>query len=289
MTDHDEITRLWSDDELDDALRSLHSDLADSTVVLAAARAKVLAAASGDQLPGAVTAAWMTFTGEELAASEAPAQEAGSRHARRRWIRVALAASIAAVLVAIGLLVPSFITKQNRQVNSAAAISALNQAAVASLGATDEPVGPVSTGTSRPTPGTRFSAATTSIKDETLSEVWVPATPGRPHPGLDARPPPDRQPGLDQRQRRSRPARTAPSQTRRPLASPCAAQHRAGTFTSPDPAHVPGRGRTPPRLSSPASLGTRPSCTQGSRPTHPTTGGATLSFWCTQPTHCDQV
>ncbi len=180
MTDHDEITRLWSDDELDDALRSLHSDLADSTVVLAAARAKVLAAASGDQLPGAVTAAWMTFTGEELAASEAPAQEAGSRHARRRWIRVALAASIAAVLVAIGLLVPSFITKQNRQVNSAAAISALNQAAVASLGATDEPVRAGQYRYIQTHAWNTVFSGYNIFQDETLSQVWVPANPDDP-------------------------------------------------------------------------------------------------------------
>ena len=190
MTDHDEITRLWSDDELDDALRSLHSEQADSTVVLAAARAKVLAAANGDQLPGTVIAASGASTDEESAAFEASAHEATGHHPRRRWFRIALAASIAAVLIVIGLLVPSFITKQNRPVNSAAAISALNQAAVAALGATDEPVRAGQYRYIQTHAWNTVFSGYDIYQDETLSEVWVPATPDAPAQDwmLDRRP-----------------------------------------------------------------------------------------------------
>ena len=48
MTDHDGTTRLWSDGELDEALDVLHSERRDPTIVLAIARAKVMAAANGD-------------------------------------------------------------------------------------------------------------------------------------------------------------------------------------------------------------------------------------------------
>ena len=66
MTDHDEITRLWSEDELDKALRSLHAEHGDSSGALAAARVKVLAAASGDPVNGAIVAASTTPADECL-------------------------------------------------------------------------------------------------------------------------------------------------------------------------------------------------------------------------------
>ena len=205
MTDHDGTTRLWSDDELDEALRGLHStpldasEQRDPTIVLAIARAKVMAAANGDPGRGAVAAASTTSSHQPPAALTARART------RRRWIRVALAAGIAAVLVAIGLLVPSFITKQNKPVNSADAISALNAAAVAALGATDEPV---AAGQFRYIETHSWNTVFSGYdiyQDENLSEVWVPAIPDYPRPGLDAGPAPDREPGVDRRQRGASP------------------------------------------------------------------------------------
>jgi hypothetical protein len=183
MTDHDEITRLWSDDELDEALRGLHAEQRDTTIVLAIARTKVMAAAHGNPVPHS----------EASTSSSHQAPPAGltaPARTRRRWIRVALAAGAAAVLVTIGLLVPSFVTKQNKPVNSAGAISALNEAAVAALGATDEPVAPGQFRYIETHSWNTVFSGYDVYQDENLSEVWVPAIPDDPAQDwmLDRRP-----------------------------------------------------------------------------------------------------
>jgi len=125
MSDDDEITRLWSDEELDEALRDLHAEPRDPGSALATARAKVLAAASGDPISGAIDAASAASADKASPAADAAAEPG---HRRRRWIRVALAVGIAAVLVTIGLLIPSFFTidrtgtHHSKPVNSAEAI-----------------------------------------------------------------------------------------------------------------------------------------------------------------------
>ena len=190
MTDHDGTTRLWSDDELDEALRGLHStpldasEQRDPTIVLAIARAKVMAAADGELVPGAAAAA------STPSSHQPPTVFTPRARTRRRWFGVALAAGIAAVLVAIGLLVPSFVTKQNKPVNSADAINALNAAAVAALGATDEPV---AAGQFRYIETHSWNTVFSGYdiyQDENLSEVWVPAIPDDPAQDwmLDRRP-----------------------------------------------------------------------------------------------------
>ncbi|HEY7811951.1 MAG TPA: hypothetical protein VIC62_01865 [Nakamurella sp.] len=77
----------------------------------------------------------------------------------------------------VGLLVPSFATSRNRPVNSAEAIGVLNQAAVAAMGAVDEPVGP---GQYRYIEThawwTTFSGYQV-FQDENLIRIWVPADP----------------------------------------------------------------------------------------------------------------
>ena len=184
MTDQHEITRMWSEDELDAALRGLHTDQPDPTTALAIARVKVMAAVSGEPMTGslAATATPGSDTHGEAATSVAPK--------RRRWIPIAVGAGIAAVVVAVGLLVPSYVTEHNKPANSAAAISALNQAAVAALGATDEPV---AAGQYRyigtHSWSTVFSGYDT-FQDEDLTEVWVPAIPDNPTQDwmLDRRP-----------------------------------------------------------------------------------------------------
>ena len=57
MSDRNEITRMWSDEELDEALRDLHAEPRDAGSALAAAREKVLAAANGETKPARVPAA----------------------------------------------------------------------------------------------------------------------------------------------------------------------------------------------------------------------------------------
>ena len=189
MTDHDDITRLWSDDELDAALRGLHAAPPDAGIALAAARAKVLAAAAGDPLPETGTNG-SGATADEVIPVAVSAAAPGVTSHRRRWFRVALAVGVAAVLVAVGLLLPSFVMKQNKPVNSAAAISTLNEAAAAALGAVDEPV---AAGQYRYIEthawNTVFSGYNV-FQDETISEVWVPAIPDDPAQDwmLDRRP-----------------------------------------------------------------------------------------------------
>jgi hypothetical protein len=177
MTDHDAITRLWSDDELDEVLRGLHAETPDGTTALATARAKLLAAATGN--PVRVTwdgAAPSAASG--LSAGRAPV--GAPVRGRRRWLRIGLTAGIAAVLVIVGLLVPSFVTEHDKPVNSAQAIGALNRAAVAALGATDEPVG---AGQYRYIEThawwTTFSGYDI-FQDESLIRIWVPAAPDDP-------------------------------------------------------------------------------------------------------------
>lgn len=187
MTDHDEITRLWSDDELDEALRRLHDEPREHTAALASARAKLLAAATGEPITGIVAVAPSTPSDGVWNDADSAA---GPVRLRRRWIRVALAAGIAAVLVAVGLLIPSFVTEQHKPINSAEAIGALNQAAVAALGATDEPVGP---GRYRYIEThawwTAFSGYNI-FRDENLIQTWVPANSDDPTQDwmLDRRP-----------------------------------------------------------------------------------------------------
>jgi len=194
MSDYDEITRLWSDEELDEALRDLHAEPRDPGSALATARAKVLAAASGDPISGAIDAASAASADKASPAADAAAEPG---HRRRRWIRVALAVGIAAVLVTVGLLIPSFITidrtgtHYSKPVNTAEAIGVLNQAAAAALGATDEPVAP---GQYRYIEthawNTVFDGDSSIFQDETLSQVWVPANPDDPAEDwmLDRRP-----------------------------------------------------------------------------------------------------
>ena len=182
MSDHDEITRLWSDEELDEALRGLQAEPRDSAGALAAARVKVLAAATGDPVNGAIVAVSTTPADNASPAGD----EAPALGRRRRWVRVVLAAGIAAVLVTIGLLIPSFFTTdrggthQARPVNTAEAIGVLNLAAAAALGATDEPVAP---GQYRYVETHAWSTVFDGynvFQDETLSQVWVPAIPDDP-------------------------------------------------------------------------------------------------------------
>jgi len=187
MSDHDEITRLWSDQELDDALRSLHTERPDACSALAAARAKVLAAASGDPVAGTVMAARATSIDRVLPTADAAAAPG---YSRRRWIRVALGAGIAAVLVTVGLLIPSFITQHSKPVNTAEAIGALKQAAAAALGATDEPVAPGQYRYIETHAWNTVFSGHNIFQDETLSEIWVPANPDDPTKDwmLDRRP-----------------------------------------------------------------------------------------------------
>lgn len=190
MTDHDEITRLWSDDELDAALRGLHAAPPDAGIALAAARAKVMAAAAGGPLPDTGSSGSGAIADEGVPVAVSAAAPGVISHRRCRWFRVALAVGVAAVLVGVGLVVPSFVMKQNKPVNSAAAISTLNEAAVAALGAVDEPV---AAGQYRYIEthawNTVFSGYNV-FQDETISEVWVPAIPDDPDQDwmLDRRP-----------------------------------------------------------------------------------------------------
>lgn len=73
MTDHDEITRLWSDEELDEALRGLHAEVRNSGSVLATARAKVLAAASSKPVSAAADAPSAASADEVSPATDAAA------------------------------------------------------------------------------------------------------------------------------------------------------------------------------------------------------------------------
>jgi hypothetical protein len=177
MTDYDPVTRLWSDDELDEALRGLHAETGDSTQALATARAKLLAAATGNPAP---------VNPNGAPGSPSPGLRVGGTGAvaptrrRRRWVRGGLAAGIAAVLVTIGLLVPSFVTKQNRPVNSAEAIGVLNRAAVAALGATDEPVGPGQYRYIETHAWWTVFSGYNIFRVENLIRTWVPAQPDDP-------------------------------------------------------------------------------------------------------------
>lgn len=187
MTDHGGITRLWSDDELDEALRGLHAETRDGTRALANARAKLLAAATGNPAP-AIKIGLPETPSPALRAGETLAVAPTRR--RRRWVRVALAAGIAAVLVAVGLLVPSFVTKQDRPVNSAEAIGVLNRAAVAALGATDEPVGPGQYRYIETHAWWTVFSGYNIFRVENLIRTWVPAVPDDPTQDwmLDRRP-----------------------------------------------------------------------------------------------------
>ena len=109
---------------------------------------------------------------------------------RRRWWRPALAVGVAAVLLGIGLFIPSFVTDRNRPINSAEAIGVLNHAAAATLGAVDQPVGSsqyryVETHAW----WTGFSGYQV-FQDENLIRTWVPADPADPTKDwmLDRRP-----------------------------------------------------------------------------------------------------
>ena len=106
MSDHDEITRLWSDEELDEALRSLHAEPDDSQ---RPGRREGQGVGRRERRPDLRRRRGRLGNTADQCSSAADAAAAPG-HRRRRWVRVALAAGIAAVLVTIGLLIPSFIT-----------------------------------------------------------------------------------------------------------------------------------------------------------------------------------
>jgi hypothetical protein len=187
MADHDGITRLWSDDDLDEALRELHTPTRDGTQALASARARLMAAATGDPAP--VTPVRTPVFPSSGAPADATANGA-RKFGRRRRLRFALVAGVAAVLVAIGMLVPSFVTERNRPVNSADAIGVLNHATVAALGAADEPVGPGQYRYIGTHAWWTYFSGYDIARDENLIEMWVPAAPDDPNQQwmLDRRP-----------------------------------------------------------------------------------------------------
>lgn len=91
-----------------------------------------------------------------------------------------MAVTIAAVLVAVALIVPSFVTDRGRPVNSAEAVDVLNRAAVAALGATDEPV---AAGQYRFIETHAWSTVFSGyqiFQQENLTQLWVPADPDDP-------------------------------------------------------------------------------------------------------------
>ncbi len=177
MTDRDGITRMWSDDELDEALRELHAETVDAAAALAGARARLLTAVRGPAPAAPDSTRPVPLSGAVGAITTGSTAADPAARRRRRWWRTALAAGVAAVLVGIGILVPSFVTDRHRPVNSAEAIGVLDQAAVAAVGASDEPVRP---GQYRYIEThawwTTFSGYQV-FQDENLIRIWVPADP----------------------------------------------------------------------------------------------------------------
>lgn len=125
------VRELWSDDDLDATLALLHRDTPVNPEALPAARAKLLAAASGD-----------TFAVAPAAVSGGqPATASSGRRVTHRWARVLVAAAVAALLVTAGLLIPSLIQRDGKPVVSAQAAEILDNAAT-QIGASDLVVGP---------------------------------------------------------------------------------------------------------------------------------------------------
>lgn len=137
MSDDDRTVReLWSDDDLDAALALLHRDTPINPDALSAARAKLIAAASGD------TPAPAPRVPPAPAGAHPARVEAGpARRKSRRWTRGLIAAAVAALLVAAGLLIPSLIQRGGKPVVSAEAAEVLDNAATR-IGASDPVVGP---------------------------------------------------------------------------------------------------------------------------------------------------
>lgn len=255
MTDRDGITRMWSDNELDETLRALHAETVDATSALAGARARLLAAATGD--PALAAPAVAPPRPESLPVDSTPSDPV-VRH-RRRWWRPALAVGVAAVLLGVGLLAPSFVTDRNRPVNSAEAIGVLNQAAAAALGAVDEPVG---SGQYRYVETrawwTTFSGYQV-FQDENLIRIWVPADPDDPAKDwmLDRRPTGNRVwiTG-DEQQARADGTFMGPLNTgvTRRATAPCGNFYspqpcpRAGSWQDPTPEFLAGLPRDPAQL-----------------------------------------
>jgi hypothetical protein len=174
---------MWSDDELDEALHALHSETVDATSALAGARTRLLAAAADDPVTCSAPPRPASLLVDAMSADPVVRY-------RRRWWRPALAVGVAAVLLGIGLFIPSFVTDRNRPINSAEAIGVLNHAAAATLGAVDQPVGSsqyryVETHAW----WTGFSGYQV-FQDENLIRTWVPADPADPTKDwmLDRRP-----------------------------------------------------------------------------------------------------
>ena len=177
MTAHRGISRLWSDDELDEALSRLHVAAPDDAESLSTARVRLLAAAGGQPI-GALP-------GRSREPSHSSRDHAGpptiAYPPKRRYrLRIALGAVVAAVLVAVGLLLPTFVTRQNKLGNSAEAIAVLNQAAVGALGATDEPVGPGQYRYIETHVWSTVFGGYDIFRDEQLTRIWVPAQPDDP-------------------------------------------------------------------------------------------------------------
>ena len=147
----DNVHQVWSDDELDRALATLHSDVTTDPRTLAAARAELLSAAGAR--PTTV-----------------------DTHRRRGWLRWAVAAAVVVALVA-GLLVVQTVRFGDRPPAASAAAAALNSAAD-KVHAADPALGPTQfryVGTHAWWMATTVHGQTFSYLAENLLETWVPA------------------------------------------------------------------------------------------------------------------
>ncbi len=152
-----DVREMWSDDELDTALRTLRSDVDTDDRLLARARTELLVGA------GAADAVEHRET--------APA--------KRHWPRWAAAAAAVAVVVAGFLVVQAVRPEGSRPVALAAAARELNSAADR-IGASDEPVGPgeyryITTHAWWTSTSVLTQQKSLTYLQEFLIETWVPA------------------------------------------------------------------------------------------------------------------
>jgi hypothetical protein len=160
VAEHDEqnVHQVWSDDELDQALSTLHSEIGTDERVLSRTRAELIVAAGGQPQP----------------AQPSTADTTRGRH----WGRWAAAAAV--VVLVAGALVIQTVSFGGKPPAASAAAAALNSAAD-KIGASDPPLRPgqyryiSSHAWSMTTFAGSSGEKSFSYLEEHLAEEWVPA------------------------------------------------------------------------------------------------------------------